>query len=506
MKKLGFILMLSCIALLTSCKDDKDDDVKPGAKDYAKEIAGRYAGKDGLAVTLPAQDAIVSNGAINLTTSAVNKINLELKDFSFAGAIKVGDIVLKDIVVEGNDNEVIIKKTEIKGYKLSNDLEGQTVDITVESGKVVGNKITIKLLIDVEGIGRVVVVFDGDKNDKSGEAKITKATTEDKRIVNCKIDDENSEIVLVPNYGVKVEELTEVVLNFEVSPKATAAPISGSKFDLTKEDLAVKIVAEDGIISKTYNLKVANTEFALFHDMETWVGEKNMAGTVTFSAPIGGWTSSNHGVYFIKEAFQYTDRYSITKVEDAFQGKYAAKIETLDTQGNGMIPKVTAGSLYTGLFDIAPAMSGETLKATKFGVPFNKNPKTFKGYYKYKSGPIYYQSSVDSPDEAEEVKGKKDECSINAVLYEITSDQDPYLTGVDVNTSNKRVAIANFSSGDQDAYKEFNVPFTFINGKTYDKSKKYRIAIIASSSRYGDTFSGAPGSTLYVDDLEIVAE
>jgi hypothetical protein len=42
--------------------------------------------------------------------------------------------------------------------------------------------------------------------------------------------------------------------------------------------------------------------------------------------------------------------------------------------------------------------------------------------------------------------------------------------------------------------------------KDYDPTKKYRFAIVFSSSKNGDKFSGAPGSTLIVDNVKVVAE
>ena len=42
--------------------------------------------------------------------------------------------------------------------------------------------------------------------------------------------------------------------------------------------------------------------------------------------------------------------------------------------------------------------------------------------------------------------------------------------------------------------------------KVYDSSKKYKMAIVCSSSKAGDSFKGAVNSTLFVDELEIIGE
>lgn len=48
--------------------------------------------------------------------------------------------------------------------------------------------------------------------------------------------------------------------------------------------------------------------------------------------------------------------------------------------------------------------------------------------------------------------------------------------------------------------------FTYFEGKVYDSSKKYKMAIVCSSSKAGDSFKGAVNSTLFVDELEIIGE
>ncbi|MBP6064854.1 MAG: PCMD domain-containing protein, partial [Bacteroides sp.] len=55
-------------------------------------------------------------------------------------------------------------------------------------------------------------------------------------------------------------------------------------------------------------------------------------------------------------------------------------------------------------------------------------------------------------------------------------------------------------------YTEFNIPFTFVEGKTYEAGAKYKMAIVCSSSKEGDKFKGAVGSTLIVDELEVIGE
>ena len=99
---------------------------------------------------------------------------------------------------------------------------------------------------------------------------------------------------------------------------------------------------------------------------------------------------------------------------------------------------------------------------------------------------------------------KTDAPAINAVLYEVTNFSTDYLDGTNLLTSDKIVAIASVAdAGTQAQYTSFNVTFEWKDGKSWDASKKYKLAIVCSSSKDGDKFSGAPGSVLFVDELSI---
>ena len=50
-------------------------------------------------------------------------------------------------------------------------------------------------------------------------------------------------------------------------------------------------------------------------------------------------------------------------------------------------------------------------------------------------------------------------------------------------------------------FKSFEVELQYL--KEYDANKKYKFAIICSSSAEGDKFEGAPGSVLTVDELTV---
>ena len=134
----------------------------------------------------------------------------------------------------------------------------------------------------------------------------------------------------------------------------------------------------------------------------------------------------------------------------------------------------------------------------------DKKPLLFNGYYKYTPGELF----LDGSDKKNIVEHPEltDECSIKGVLYEV-ADESETLTGLNIGNSEKIVAVASLADGTAKAeYTPFSLEFKFLTGKTYDSTKLYKLALIFSSSSKGDAFQGAPGSTLYIDELEVVFE
>ena len=235
--------------------------------------------------------------------------------------------------------------------------------------------------------------------------------------------------------------------------------------------------------------------------------------------PGNGWVTSNEGLKYIKAMYgtgstalyPQAGPYLVTETDDTATGSgKAARLVTADTKGRYVlitaIPKVTSGTVYNGIFSVNIM---NTLQSTHFGNVCTKEPKSFKGFYKYAAGPDYYQANTPGdPKKAHEVtldNTKTDAPAMNAVLYEIKSYSADHLDGTNLLTSDKIVAIASVKdAGERSEYTAFNVNFEYKNGKSWDSSKIYKLAIVCSSSKDGDNFSGAPGSVLYIDNLEVV--
>ena len=98
---------------------------------------------------------------------------------------------------------------------------------------------------------------------------------------------------------------------------------------------------------------------------------------------------------------------------------------------------------------------------------------------------------------------KTDQGALSAVLYEVDNYTE-FLNGETIFNSDKIVAIAQLITGQQDSFKEFDLTLDY--KQQYNPAKKYRFAVIFSSSKDGDKFCGAGGSELIVDEVEIINE
>ena len=212
------------------------------------------------------------------------------------------------------------------------------------------------------------------------------------------------------------------------------------------------------------------------------------------------WASGNAG-YAMTGVAKTADDYPTFQITDGKAGKCLSLV-TRSTGFFGQIAgmPIAAGNLFIGSFDVNNAMSNP-LKATKFGLPFRHVPTYLAGYYKYKAGDQFTEGGKP-------VNGKRDICDIYAIMYE-TSESVLTLDGTNAFTSPNLISTARINNAKEtNEWTYFKLPFITLPGKFIDKEKlrdgKYNIAIVFTSSLEGDHFNGAIGSTLLIDEAELI--
>lgn len=486
------------------------DKINSDPKDFAGEIASWYAREDLKLTGIEIDPELMKSSVkgISIVRAGYNKIGIESAVFYFVGD-KGKYLEIKSMDIQKTQNGIeLLEATAVSKYD-------KKVSFVV-SGTIVDNKLTLNVTMS-DGTDTAEYVFTGSY--KRTDAVIEKMTINSDALIMqpeiSTVSSSKANIVIYKKAGVSNEQLS-LVPEFEVSSGATLyynnePYVKGTAIDFSVEQ-KFKVTAESGQTSVTYTVNVAELmqDFAFKTNFDGEWEQKTSMG-ISFEEPGAGWATSNEGVAYIKGMFSslYAPEApnAVISSDEGKTGK-AACLETLDTKGQAgfggfipAIPKVTSGSVFTGVFEVN---IGNTLKSTKFGYPCLKKPVAFKGSYKYSAGKVYYACA--DPTKANEVKEdatQKDSPAMNAVLYEVDTYAFDILDGTNLLTSDKIVAIASVDGKEQAEYTDFNVNFVFEKDKSFDPAKKYKLAIVCSSSKKGDQFSGAPGSVLYVDNLEV---
>lgn len=299
-------------------------------------------------------------------------------------------------------------------------------------------------------------------------------------------------------------DITNLAPQFTLTPGATINPAGGLKRDFTTPQ-KYTVTSEDGNWKKEYTVRClvsgVSTEY---HFEDISLEPKNERYQIFYDLLPSGdkvdWGSGNAG-FAITGVTEIPEEFPTSQSKDGYKGS-CAKLVTRSTGGLGALVKMylAAGNLFIGTFDAASALS-DARKATHFGKPFESVPTYLSGYYKYKAGAEYSSGGKVIP-------GKKDQCDIYAIFFE-TDEKVKYLDGTNALTSPNLISIARISDAKEtDEWTHFYIPFIAQPGKVIDKAKLekggYQLAVIFSSSIKGDTFEGAVGSTLYIDEVEVI--
>ncbi|MBD8388489.1 PCMD domain-containing protein [Dysgonomonas sp. BGC7] len=339
----------------------------------------------------------------------------------------------------------------------------------------------------------------------SREADIIEITVDNEAFIDRSIA-ENKTIKLLFSDKADLSKIAPIIA---VTAGSTVEPASGDTVDFSYgKQVEYKVTSEDKKYTNTYIVSVG--EVQMKYNFEDWT----TAGTEQNPYPILSdqmWSNANSGVSLaILVGAINPDRYPTEKTEDSAFGKYAASLQTL--KGGKVILwtyPIFAGNLFLGDFAANPS---NALKSLKLGRNHPKEigkPITFRGYYKYKPGPEFTGSKG-------EIINKVDSMSMYAALFKVTKGAVPdkeFLDGETILTSDRVIARAEWhhdspnvtEKGGPNGFTEFVIPFKYTGVLDYEHYD-YRITIVCSSSKDGNLYEGAVGSTLIVDELEIICD
>ncbi len=308
-------------------------------------------------------------------------------------------------------------------------------------------------------------------------------------------------------------DLTALAPTFRITDGATISPASGSVHDFSKGPVIYTVTSEDKEWSRSYKVSfipvIRTSKDTLSFNFEDYHLDSKDKYYIWCEKHeddnmYDDWATGNAG-YGLTNGSAGPEAYPSTVLDEGYEGK-GVKLVTCSTGPFGQMVKLplAAGNLFLGTFDMSIALKTPRL-ATGFGLPFDKKPKTFTGYYKYTPG-----EKFQNKDESI-VEGKVDEASVYAILYR-NHDEDGnpvVLNGDNVQTSPLIVAKAIAANiVPTDKWTQFTVDFSYLEDFDLDllENRGYNLAVVFSSSADGAFFQGAIGSTLCIDNVKIICE
>lgn len=267
---------------------------------------------------------------------------------------------------------------------------------------------------------------------------------------------------------------------------------------------------EGEIIGSVKEFTTANAELKLqlpngdfeewsVHSAGTALGNKNTTFPCSDSDYANNrfWDTSNRG------ANSGGQKDPTNKTTDfVHSGTYAAKLGTTSILGN-----LAAASLYTGDF-IDAKISGEA--NINFGKPFTSKPIALHGYYKYTAATA---TGTEKLPGGVTLENNLDQCAIFVVLmkggsqHQVNNKKTETLLSVEnIDKDDKFIAYGELPSGvstpKENGLVEFTIPLKY-KEQFFDEQPTH-IIVVCSASKYGDYMVGGSGSTMYVDDFELI--
>ncbi len=270
-----------------------------------------------------------------------------------------------------------------------------------------------------------------------------------------------------------------------------AAGLSGVIEGLQPDTDYVVRVANNGNYSSEHEFRTENAAQLYNMNFDEWWQSGKIWYPYAQGADPSVWDSANPGAAtFIG---------SSTTPEETV----VVKGKAVKMQSAWAVIAFAAGNVYTGKFGKIAGVGAEL----DWGVPFTSRPTSLKGYYNYAP------KAIDKADaaklsaggyDADELLGSMDKCQIQVILtdwdgpFRINTTSGQF---VDIENDEHIIAFGRLESDRKtDGYEEFKIDLEY-----RDKVRKPKYVVISACASYlGDYFTGAVGSTMYIDEFEFV--
>lgn len=212
------------------------------------------------------------------------------------------------------------------------------------------------------------------------------------------------------------------------------------------------------------------------------------------------WASGNAGAALVSSKRQ-PEKFPTYWSADGYEGGCVClNTQSAGTLGGLVGKPIAAGSLFIGSFNVDKALS-DALKTTEFGVPVDRQPLRVTGWYKYTPGEKFTDKNKNV------IADRIDEAYIQSVFWRNTNDNGQPVTLYGDNLAKSPYIVSRAETSDLPPAEEWTRFELTFEGDEADAELLaqfgYSFTIVFSSSKDGDLFEGAIGSTLYIDEVEI---
>ncbi len=216
---------------------------------------------------------------------------------------------------------------------------------------------------------------------------------------------------------------------------------------------------------------------------------------------------------------------SSTDIRPGSTGVYSAQLTAKSVGIPGLYTKFAAGNMFVGSYSGTEGTNG----VIAFGYPFTQRPIALRGWYKYTCGAIDNIGST-LPTDISNTLTLNESPDIGVIYVALgTWESNSYQFGTNLYLANAKSPFYVYTGDtstffnhptDDDAdddvvaygalrssesvseWTQFEIPLTY-----YDKEiLPTHIIIVASTSFYGDYFTGSTKSQMWLDDFELVYE
>jgi hypothetical protein len=321
-------------------------------------------------------------------------------------------------------------------------------------------------------------------SDKSAITNFTIAGQSSATTIN-----NDSLVIVIPFPG--DSDLTDLTpFGVTINNLATISPDTTLAQDFSNP-VTYKVTAEDGtfsnwkvkVVSQQENQQLQNSNFDTWYTVSNYEQPGPDANSTI-------WDTANKPLAIINST---NTNPAVRSGDDLYSNMVTVSAPAL--------VRIAAGTMYTGSFTDGPPSVSDPRSNITFGTPYSGAPVSFSSDYQYTPGDSYEDGDGNT------LPGN-DSCDIY-VLLQLIDQNDP--------TNVQRVATAWFRNGDTVAdWTTITINFTYgelpagspgfmqpIAPETWAPagSSANQITVVYSASALGDSFSGAIGSELNIDNL-----